>query len=105
MDRENAPFFTQGARSRVSFGAANESRLFEGMILRDPAGIAFGGANGPRRAGQKSLPALCNLLPGKMELSMKGILEVDILGKVSYTKIIAKASIAAHAGGDAQTAK
>ena len=76
MDRENAPFFTQGARSRVSFGAASESRLFEGMILRDPAGIAFGGAsesrlfermilrepagiafgaaNGPRRAGQKS---------------------------------------------------
>ena len=29
---------------------------------------------------------------------MKGILEVDILGKVSYTKIIANASIAAHAG-------
>ena len=40
---------------------------------------------------------------------MKGILEVDILEKVSYTKIIAKASIAATraetAGGDAQTAK
>ncbi len=40
---------------------------------------------------------------------MKGILEVDILGKVSYTKIIANASIAATraetAGGDAQTAK
>ena len=87
MDRENAPFFTQGARSRVSFG----------------------GSSGPRRAGQKSLPALCNLLPCKTELSMKGILEVDILGKVSYTKIIAKASIAATraetAGGDAQTAK
>ena len=31
---------------------------------------------------------------------MKGILEVDILGKVSYTKIITKASIAAHAGRD-----
>ena len=87
MDRENAPLFTQGARSRVSFGAAR----------------------GPRRAGQKSLPALCNLLPCKTELSMKGILEVDILEKVSYTKIIAKASIAATraetAGGDAQTAK
>ena len=40
---------------------------------------------------------------------MKGILEVDILEKVSYTKIIAKASIAATraetAGGDVQTAK
>ena len=78
MDRENAPFFTQGARSRVSFG----------------------GSSGPRRAGQKSLPALCNLLPCKTELSMKGILEVDILEKVSYTKIITKASIAAHAGRD-----
>ena len=76
MDRENAPFFTQGARSRVSFGGARESRLFDRKILRDPAGIAFGGAsesrlfdrkifrdpagiafgaaNGPRRAGQKS---------------------------------------------------
>ena len=87
MDRENAPFFTQEARSRISFGAAR----------------------GPRRAGQKSLPALCNLLPCKTELSMKGILEVDILGKVSYTKIIANASIAVTrmetAGGDAQTAK
>lgn len=31
---------------------------------------------------------------------MKGNLEIDILGKVSYTKIIAKASIAAHAGRD-----
>ena len=78
MDRENAPFFTQEARSRISFGAAR----------------------GPRRAGQKSLPALCNLLPCKTELSMKGILEVDILGKVSYTKIIANASIAVHAGRD-----
>ena len=78
MDRENAPFFTQGARSRVSFG----------------------GSSGPRRAGQKSLPALCNLLPCKTELSMKGILEVDILGKVSYTKIIANASIAVHAVKD-----
>ena len=40
---------------------------------------------------------------------MKGILEVDILGKVSYTKIIANASIATTraetAGGDAQTAR
>ena len=40
---------------------------------------------------------------------MKGILEVDILGKVSYTKIIANASIEATraetADGDAQTAK
>lgn len=78
MDRENAPFFTQEARSRISFGAAR----------------------GPRRAGQKSLPALCNLLPCKTELSMKGILEVDILGKVSYTKIIANASIAVHAVKD-----
>ena len=87
MDHENAPFFTQEARSRISFDTAN----------------------GARRAGQKSLPALCNLLPCKTELSMKGILEVDILGKVSYTKIIANASIAATraetAGGDAQTAK
>ena len=36
---------------------------------------------------------------------MKGNLEIDILGKVSYTKIIAKASSAATraetAGGDA----
>ena len=78
MDRENAPFFTQEARSRISFGAAR----------------------GPRRAGQKSLPALCNLLPCKTELSMKGILEVDILGKVSYTKLIANASIAVHAVKD-----
>ena len=31
---------------------------------------------------------------------MKGILEVDILEKVSYTKITANASIAAHAGRD-----
>lgn len=31
---------------------------------------------------------------------MKGILEVDILGKVSYTKIIANASIAVHAVKD-----
>ena len=76
MDRENAPFFTQGARSRVSFGGVSESRLFDRKIfrepagialggangprlfdrkiLRDPAGIAFGAANGPRRAGQKS---------------------------------------------------
>ena len=90
MDRENAPFFTQGARSRMSFGAANglrlldrkilrnpagiafgaasESRLFDRKILRDPAGIAFGAARGPRRAGQKSLPVLCNLLPCKTEL-------------------------------------
>ena len=90
MDRENAPFFTQGARSRVSFGAAHglrlfdrkifrnpagiafggasESRLFDRKILRNPAGIAFGAARGPRRAGQKSLPALCNLLPCKTEL-------------------------------------
>ena len=78
MDRENAPLFTQGARSRVSFGAAR----------------------GPRRAGQKSLPALCNLLPCKMELYVKGILEVDILGKVSYTKSTANASIAVHAVKD-----
>lgn len=42
----------------------------------------------------------CNLLGCKMELSVKGILEVDILGKVSYTKIIANTSIAAHADRD-----
>ena len=90
MDRENAPFFTQGARSRVSFGGASglrlfdrkilresagiafggasESRLFDRKIFRNPAGIAFGAARGPRRAGQKSLPVLCNLLPCKTEL-------------------------------------
>ena len=90
MDRENAPFFTQGARSRVSVGGASESRLFDRKIFRNPAGIAFGGARESRlfdrkilrepagiafeaarwsrRAGQKSLPALCNLLPCKTEL-------------------------------------
>ena len=98
MDRENAPFFTQGARSRVSFGGARESRLFDRKILRDPAGIALEAARWSRRAGQKSLPVLCNLLPCKTEL--KGNLEIDILGKVSYTKIITKASITAHAGRD-----
>lgn len=90
MDRENAPFFTQGARSRVSFGGASGLRLLDRKIFRNPAGIAFGGARGlrlldrkilrnpagialggargPRRAGQKSLPVLCNLLPCKTEL-------------------------------------
>ena len=55
MDRENAPFFTQGARSRVSFGGASESRLFDRKIFRDPAGIALGGANGPRLFDRKIL--------------------------------------------------
>jgi len=52
----------------IAFGGASGPRLFEGMILCDPAGIAFDAASGPRRAGQKSLPVLCNLLPCKTEL-------------------------------------